>query len=896
MVERGLVPTQITEEPLISKKQQEELYRIARITYLRGHKIPIDSLGILDQAMGVLGDALRRQLGEEGRASIAPNEKLKPLIEKGLLLRDRLCQQAQEVIELSRKNEVTSPELMGPFALSPSLLTLARKEIGGYLLIPQLKHAQQLVDISRQRAGVIDRLMNIGLSNLPEKLRGVTPERFPDLADRAKLVRNMIASFVLRGNFNPLITISDLKDFVRIAGKSQLNFSDEAKEVLTSELNLSLGEERAFIFDLFKQTREAFSVNQSVPAPSDTQGIDKFYRGFSKDLLLLHPALEEEQIITSVKKVTPDSLNLWREAAVIGNSKVPKPEMLAQAIRQARARGDNHAAEQLYQGIIIWKKHDSRVGERAAKIKRLEERLKDRKALLVNLSDSSFPLPNEAYSLRYSSEKKVQDVRMVAAQQAREARRLTEIMENSLREQSEAKEYTDWLRATYGDNLPDSVPMPRGVFLQKLRDETRSLRTALAANNSKCEIIEELLNLDFLFPSTNETAFGYLKKKNGKDWIEQDLTRVHKLNEQIKEKPEDFFHEKQKSFRLLSAQTLEALKKRLAKQNLPSVLRSYWSFWFEAYRNLNKYMRVKPDTRDKYYRGLVQEGMEQRINLLEYARPVLEKSADLTSKLANAQEAYGRLLEKPQEPLPFEATWSKEDAQEYVAEIKASELPDLKGLSLDDLQKTILEMRKFLVLASLSTLPLIIPEKSRLYEWTNQRVTKIRKELEEKTQEALKMRAMVKSRREFMQYATSEERATEAAKNKDHKRQIKKIEKRASILKKQLVFSLQAQEFLDYPLVPSFDEGSMKREKFLRIWRRRVEFVDVLCNSEETRQKSESARGTYLVLLRNSYMKRVGREVELMQDDLKVLETTDINKQFIDNMREIGLVMEEEIV
>lgn len=892
MVERRLIPIQEIEEASLSERQQKELYSIARITYLRGHNISMDNMGILNRAIGVLGDALRRELEAEGRESITPTERLRPLIEKGLILRDRLCQNAREVIDLSLRNETTILEPVGPLALPELSITSAESEVRNYLLTPQLTHTQQLVDASQHRMAIIDGLTKVGLSHLPEELRGVTLDRFPNLTDRAKLVRNMIASFVFRGGLNPLITISDLKGFVQTAEKSYLYFSDEARESLIAALNLSSPAEIAFITDLFGQTREAFSANQHVPSAEDTEAVDRFYRGFSKDLLLLHPALEEEQIIISTGKATVDTLSVWQNAVAAGNFRLPRPEMLAQAIRQAKARGDNIAVERLYKGIKAWKRHNLRVIERVGEIESLETRFAQREALLAKLSDPSFPLPAEAYSLKYSSETAVQEVGMVATSRERVLRKLMGVIEDNSREQEEAKEYEDWLKVTYGDSLPDFLPMPRSIFVQRLRGEVRSSRQAVAQNYAKLGVIEDLLDVDTLFATSSHLALGYLKREGASDWVKKELARVRELGEKIKEKPEDFFHERQEFLKFPSGKALDHLKKRLTNEKLSGALRSYLSFWLKTMGELNRYAHAKPDTKDKYYSNLVQEALKQRVSVLEYAGYILGRLSDATSKAESDQIAYDRFLENPEESMPADAIWSRDDAMEYIAEMKDSELPDLSELSLDDLRENILEMRRLLVFAPTSTFPLTVPTRDNLKVWMNQRIAGIREELAAKKQEPTKIRDVIKLRRQTARLVTKDERKAAAAETREDNKRIKKAVKKKDLLEKQLDFSIQAQRFLDHPLMPSPDEWGMKRDEFLRIWRRRVELADAVCNSEEMQQKSQLARDAYLVLLRNSYTQRVRREVESMQESLRSLKTSDVNEELIKDMKELNLVME----
>src|SRR3989344_3858153 len=120
MAERSLVPAHVTEEPVLSQKHKADLLESARF-YLREHKIAITP-AVLEKTLAVLSDALNRQVQSQSREVIAPKKSIRPLIKKGLELRENVRQFSEEVVKVTLENPTNIESPAGPCALSADTL------------------------------------------------------------------------------------------------------------------------------------------------------------------------------------------------------------------------------------------------------------------------------------------------------------------------------------------------------------------------------------------------------------------------------------------------------------------------------------------------------------------------------------------------------------------------------------------------------------------------------------------------------------------------------------------------------------------------------------------------------------------------------------------------------
>jgi hypothetical protein len=881
-----LIPINIVdaEQAFPSPSQRRELLSIARIEYLRKNKISITNMDTLKTVMGVLEDARVRQLREEGRETSWSNEKLKPLIEKGLLLRESLCGEAKDILDLTLINETVGLSNMGPLALQNSLLAEAGNELKNHLLTPNLKAIERLVTTSRGRKLAIDKIAAVGLAHLPEGLENITLDRIPNIADRAKLIRNMISSFLFRGNLNPIIDIADLRNFQTLNRPEY--FSDEMGKKIVVALNLSDKEEVVFILDLLNQTKEVFP-NIQFASEDDVEGMDRLFRKASKSLLLLHPILEGEQISIFPSTVVSGVPSLWDDAEIVAGSKIPSRKKLYQAIGQTKAKNDNFNTRRLYDGISVLNKHDRIALIHAAKAEKLKERLSERKILLENLaSDPTYPLPAEAYSEKYSSEKRVCDKRSIVDKFDQEIRKMTKVIENNLEIQKEAREYEKWLKITYGDILPGFVPMPRSVFLQKLQREAGSLRASRVSKNTLLIKIEEALSVDLLFSGKDGNIFGYLSKEGAREWINRELARSRMLAEGFEEKPESIPYKNPDHIKFPNGMVLRDYEKRLAGNASPAALRSYVQFWKDKSLNLKRHANSKPEIWKKHYAEFALEAIRQRINLLEYSLGITEKFFSLANDSEDAKTKLRMFLDNPKEPLSANAVWSKDDARAYVWDIKISELPITEGMKYDDLRKTVLRARKFLAFVSPSIFPLVVSGRSELDAFMKNEVIETKKKLNEKMEER---ESLLKESLRI----SKEGRRGRRAMTKKVVGQIWEINRGINSLNEQLKFSFKAAGLVSNPFAPFFLNRTLKRDDFLRIWRKRISLASTILNREKIREKSKLAKIAFEALLRDAYASKVTREIESMQDNLEVLEKEDLGSRLIEKMSKLNLALKD---
>jgi hypothetical protein len=885
MKEHGFVLADIDNKQVFpSPSQQRELLDIARIG-LRKNNISIANETVLKRALGVLGDALTRQLREEGREIPRPNERLRPLIGKGLLLREDLCGEAKDILDLTLKNETVGSVNMGPFALQNSLLIGADNEREHHLLVPNLKIIEQLVVTSKKRKTTIDKIAAVGLTHLPEGLGKITLDRIPNIADRAKLVRNMITSFLFRGSLNPIIGIEDLRNFQTLSKPEY--FSDEMKKKIVTTLNLSDKEEVAFVLDLFNQAKEVFSNIQFV-SEDNAEGMDKLFRKASKSLLLLHPILEREQINIFPSTVASGVLNLWDDAEVVDGFKIPSRKMLYQAIRQTRANNDNFNTERLYAGMAVLNRHDEIVLAHEAKTRKLKEILSERKTLLENLtSDPAYPLPAEAYGEKYSSEKSVHDEQLIVSRFDKEIRKMTKVMEDNLKIQKEMGKYEEWLKMTYGNILPDFVPMPRSVFLEKLQSEVRRIGASRNTTNNLLMKIEEALSVDLSFSGKDENIFGHLSREGAREWINRELIEDKALAERLKEKPESIPYKNSNQVAFPGRNILNDYEKRLADKNSPAALCSYVRFWKDESTKLKEHSNSKYEIWKKYYKEFTLEAIKQRINLLECSLGVTEKFFSLTTNLEDAKNKLSKFLDNPNEPLPADAVWSKNNASAYILEIKTSELPIMEKIKSDDLREAVLGARKFLHFVSPSIFPLVVSSRSKFNVFMRKGAVEIEKKLVEKKKERESLLGKDSAKTSKM------DKGGGISMSNKLRDQVWGANNKIESLSKQLEFYLKAAELAYDPFAPFLKNESFKREDFLRIWKRRIVLASATLNKKKIQGKSKLAKIAFESLLRDVYTRKITQEIKDKQKDLEFLEKEDLKNRLVRKMSNLDLALKD---
>ena len=219
----------------------------------------------------------------------------------------------------------------------------------------------------------MEKLASTALSSLPREFGEVTLDRFPEVARRSRLIRNMITSFVFRGHLSPLITSSELKSFAHASWETDF---EQAKTRLILLIGNGDSSQIKFVEDLFAQVVTSFS-NIQPPGENDPGSITRFYKRFGRDLLVLDPISEEQTIITMQERIKEGSPHLWEDGVMVGNYIVPSVDKLVQAAEQETAKDNQVQSDKLYSGVKIWQWLQDEDSRRNRRANHLEEQLKE---------------------------------------------------------------------------------------------------------------------------------------------------------------------------------------------------------------------------------------------------------------------------------------------------------------------------------------------------------------------------------------------------------------------------------------------------------------------------------------------------------------------------------------
>lgn len=839
----GLIPLGLDERPLLAAKQQQELLDATRL-YARDHRIPLttDTSG---RVMGVLVDSLQRTIIASKHPPLTSKDRIRPLIRQGLEIREGLRSQAEESLKFTSSHQGTDQELVGPFALPSSLIQTAHMESRNFFLTPRIEATQQVVQLVSHRHPLIDKFARAAITHLPAELEGVNLEKFPDAADRVKLIRNMIASFVFRGNLSPLIPTSDLKDFV-LASKDLVNpFNSEMQEALIVAIGTLNTDERPYLESLFRQTVTLFEVYQDVPDENNPRAFDNFYRQFARDLLLLHPALEEKQIVTVPTKVAPDSVHIWQEGARFGPNIIPRTEMLALAIRQAEAKGDRLNADRFQEAIKLWQWFERTKPAHEQRIRKAEDELQLRQELLRNLDDPSFPLPKEAYFAIHVDQEKA---RGMTRMRRKEAEGIQRTISEHEALQIRTKEYERELKERFGENWPYLVPISRDVFLQRLQDQERSLIGQLGAMITRLNKVEDLLHLDFLWNKENDLKYGFLSREQPDQWLEKELEKTQALQRS----PVQFSE----------AETVDLLghlfryfQYKPKSQYLSKELQTFQKFWEDTHDKLWGNPGLQRD-RD-FWLSLIPQILSQRAGLLKYTQGALQRKYQIPSEVQEAREQI-RKFQDPMQPLPEGAVWTNRNARDYILETNLVSVPQVEQEEVETLIKTAQETQFLLANISARRLPDSVEGKQHFVSRLEARMAQLRSEIA-------------------------------------HKQSLVEVGIRVSglsDLKRDLDNLARLRDCLNSPIVPLPEGEGLPIKQFVRIWRRRAELTYATYLQEETEEESLRAQQDYEGLSRSVFKRRLTGEVEVKINALKKLTDRDIEQELVERMRHLNLVFD----
>lgn len=471
MERSGLVPVNtISESPLLSSKQKEVLGR-AVFNYLHGKQFQITPKSV-EVGGAVVLDALNRGLAAFGKTELAPQDGVTKYVKRGLELREAIRREARPVVEEAIRFDFCA-DYFGPFALPSSLVNSARQEIAAaFYLTANITNSERIVNLRQERMEELDSLVSMVISKLPQDIQENARHREMGVSEKAKLVRNYIASIVFRENESPIITIDDLMEF-------NSRFVQNPAEYFGEDSFSKLESQSEYMRGLFEQACETFKSSSTISFESRA----RLFSTFSRGLLLLDPVLEEEPIIVDPARRGEGVLSLWDRGMAINvdGFLIPKPDALMAAGRQAQASRNSGSHARFREAIHTWNHYQLMKEQLPPKVEGLSKQLASQRAIVDNLeSKRNFADPKEDLSLV--------DVRVDWAQRdfssARESLNLNR--DSIARARSRAHRLAIFKNQVAKNKDSDSpIRIPRDVYLELLTSKAGSLGRSVTILESR---------------------------------------------------------------------------------------------------------------------------------------------------------------------------------------------------------------------------------------------------------------------------------------------------------------------------------------------------------------------------------------------------------------------------
>src|SRR3989338_3085025 len=372
---------------LVLSEHQHRLVGELALQYLRRNRLDFNREN-LQAVFGVLAiDALYRGLLLEGKTEVSPSDNIRLLIKNGLENRAAVQVQTKDALQITRKGLLHDDDrFLGPLALPGELVDKAQQELNRFLLVPRIDACDELVYQCEVRKQLLPEIAEFAISTLPkENYPEASIDKFLTLNDQAKIIRNMLTSFLFMGNSQPAIWIEDLRTWAMDKQNIRETFDrgllKEILDQVASGTGYNQDDLLHLITGLMYQTQRRFLDFQMHHSPPVTEqqlmeARDRGYRQFSDALLLLHPALEESDIATTPEAAKNTTYSIWRKDLSIGldGVRIPTPLGLTRAIRGSEAKG--YSGERFENGIRAWKDYERGLTRENTELINLEKELR----------------------------------------------------------------------------------------------------------------------------------------------------------------------------------------------------------------------------------------------------------------------------------------------------------------------------------------------------------------------------------------------------------------------------------------------------------------------------------------------------------------------------------------
>lgn len=351
MTERtGLVSTTTIETPIFTETHKATLVRQTSL-YLQSNGIRIKK-DTFDRGAQVILDALKRGLDASGEDITEAGKGIKKYIVSGLEIRSSLKKSAEKTLE--NASQEAGPSKEGLFATSAQLHNEVRKEIANFALQAEIPAVDQLTALTRSRSKQLQEMNDINLRLLPEALIENARQSLASDTEKAKLMRNTIVTAMFSDKISPIISMDELWNYYsKFKTNSEAYFTRGQTEQVAQKLNLT-HDQTDYLCDMALQVKDIFSSKRI-----NNQSKDKLHNSFNDYLLLLHPALEEEQINLDPEKQNETSASVWDDdvCEIIGGYKIPSKDVLIAAIRQATAAQNTGRIARLTDAHRAWNRY-----------------------------------------------------------------------------------------------------------------------------------------------------------------------------------------------------------------------------------------------------------------------------------------------------------------------------------------------------------------------------------------------------------------------------------------------------------------------------------------------------------------------------------------------------------
>jgi len=469
--ELGVVPILEQNTPIFAPSvKQGEILEQMTLSYVKNNKLPFTTVG-LDIGRQIITDAVQKGMQAEGLPGIDPSVNIRTVVKDGLAQRTKITRESQRICrQYFSEVQTAGVKFIGPHAFPTREIIRASHEVNRAVATPVLTHSEGLVAKELTRKVLLPQMAHAILGGLPqEQFPDVTLELFPDVESQAKLLRNAVTSMNFRGNPLPQMQVEEVIDFVTqektldpvilaplvhyIAESSGQDPNDIAEYL--RDLGLQTDE-------FFKKARDVFTAH-GIFGSNDTYARDFVYKYFDKRLLLLHPALEEQELVTDYSNHIEGDYSLWDEkfSSVIDGNRIPGPDILNRALRLSIAKGRN--GTKYKEALDEWKRFEraERVNkERKTTLERYIQKTAD------DLSQASIDtMPSSELTVALAQNVLVASEYRTAKHKYDEDRRIIERAEGTVQQLTDIEEE---LRRENGGELPQKMVLPGELSLESI--------------------------------------------------------------------------------------------------------------------------------------------------------------------------------------------------------------------------------------------------------------------------------------------------------------------------------------------------------------------------------------------------------------------------------------------